>query len=537
MRAASLFSGVGGLDLAAEALGLEIVVHVEADRYCRDVLARHWPAVPAFDDVRTVDWAAHPHVEALVGGLPCQPVSGAGRRRGTADDRWLWPGFARAVRLVRPRLVLVENVAGLFRLGFGDVVGDLATLGYDTRWTCLRASAVGAPHARARVFLTATPADPDRTRRQGGGSAEPAWGTRSADRAGQAAAAGGGAVALLPTPTVSDGNGAGTRRGGGLDLRTVVHLQAGTVDWREYEPAIRRWETTLGRLAPHPVGTRPQRQTPPRRRLRRVDDGPAPRVDPRLPPGPSQGARKCGCPSPGRRRLRPPAGRRPVSWDYACTVVRIIDDLPTSFLDAAHSAVQHPIPVALSGRRPFMATREGGRRRSGWLSSRFAMAARAVETPVRRRHLHVSSGANGGPVAGAAFHGALSVARQAVPVSLAGPCGVVHVPGVSANTRSRLAEPFGWRFRTGCVSVRTGRDDAQMCGVDAMTHSTKMVDNKTGRDRSHEPLVAPAMRALLIRGIEAAVPERVEVGGPQPTAAVAVRTVYLLPEPGIRVHV
>ena len=128
---------------------------VEIDDFCRKVLAKHWPEVPRYGDIRTLDLERVERVELVCGGFPCQPVSVAGKRLAQADARWLWPEFSRVIRALRPRLVLVENVPGLLVRGFGDVVGDLAASGYDTEWDCIPASAVGAPHQRDRVWLVA----------------------------------------------------------------------------------------------------------------------------------------------------------------------------------------------------------------------------------------------------------------------------------------------------------------------------------------------------------------------------------------------
>lgn len=156
MRVGSLFSGIGGFDLGLERAGMEIVWQVEIDPYCQRVLARHWPDVPRHGEVRELDPAVLGRADLICGGFPCQPVSLAGRRLGQADDRWLWPEFARIVRGVRPRYVLVENVPGLLSVGgMGDVLGDLAVLGYDAEWESIPAFAVGAPHRRWRVFILA----------------------------------------------------------------------------------------------------------------------------------------------------------------------------------------------------------------------------------------------------------------------------------------------------------------------------------------------------------------------------------------------
>lgn len=155
----SLFSGIGGIDLGLERAGMVTRWFVEIDPHCRNVLARHWPGLPIYGDIAAVDWSGVEPVDVLAGGFPCQPVSTAGRRAAQADARWLWPEFHRAIRALRPRYVFVENVAGLLDVNdgtaFGDVVGDLATSGYDAEWDCLPASAFGAPHDRDRLWLIA----------------------------------------------------------------------------------------------------------------------------------------------------------------------------------------------------------------------------------------------------------------------------------------------------------------------------------------------------------------------------------------------
>lgn len=134
---------------------------MELDDWCRSVLARHWPDIPQHDDVRTAPawWASteRPPVDVVCGGFPCQPFSRAGRQRGVGDERWGWPWFADVVRLVRPRVVLVENVAALAADGdaFGWMLTDLADLGFDAEWGVLPACAVGAPHTRERLFVLA----------------------------------------------------------------------------------------------------------------------------------------------------------------------------------------------------------------------------------------------------------------------------------------------------------------------------------------------------------------------------------------------
>ncbi len=150
----SFCSGIGGLDLGLERAGWTCTWQCEIDQYCRSILANHWPDVPCYDDIRTIPNDA-PRVDLLAGGFPCQPVSLAGLGRAQLDERWLWPAVARLVRVLRPRLVLLENVPGLLVRGFSDVLGDLAAVGFDAEWFVLGAWQVGAPHRRDRVFVVA----------------------------------------------------------------------------------------------------------------------------------------------------------------------------------------------------------------------------------------------------------------------------------------------------------------------------------------------------------------------------------------------
>lgn len=173
MRVGSLCSGYGGLELAVETLwsDAEVVWHAEVDPHASQVLARHWPGTPNHGDLTTFDWTQAEPVVVVTAGYPCQPFSTAGRRGGESDARHIWPHVLRAVRHLRPRLVLLENVSGHLSLGFGRVLGDLAEAGYDARWTCLRAADIGAPHRRERLFVLAYPDFP--SREVGRGSAGP----------------------------------------------------------------------------------------------------------------------------------------------------------------------------------------------------------------------------------------------------------------------------------------------------------------------------------------------------------------------------
>lgn len=168
----SLFSGIGGIDLAAEAAGFRTVGQVERDGYCRRVLERHWPGVPRFGDVRdvTADALRDAGIERpllLSGGFPCQPFSCAGKRRGAADDRFLWPEMCRIVSECRPPWVLGENVAGFVGMALDDCAADLERLGYAVRAFVVPAAGVGAPHRRERCFVLAH-ADREREQQQKG---------------------------------------------------------------------------------------------------------------------------------------------------------------------------------------------------------------------------------------------------------------------------------------------------------------------------------------------------------------------------------
>lgn len=151
----SLFSGVGGIDVAMESLGLGPVAwQCDIDPAARAVLARHWPGVRCYEDVREID-ASATRVSVVCGGFSCQPHSTAGRRKGTADARWIWPEFARVIRELRPLVVFVENVPGLRTSGLRDVLADLAGAGFDAQWGLYSAAEVGAPHRRTRLFILA----------------------------------------------------------------------------------------------------------------------------------------------------------------------------------------------------------------------------------------------------------------------------------------------------------------------------------------------------------------------------------------------
>ena len=161
LRVLDLFSGIGGFSLGLERTGgFETVAFCEIDPFCQRVLAKHWPEVPCYEDVCTLnaDTLARDGIgiDVICGGFPCQDVSHAGKRAGLEGARsGLWSEYARIIGELRPRFVLVENVPGLLSLGMGTVLGDLSALGYDAVWDCVSAASVGAPHRRDRVWIIA----------------------------------------------------------------------------------------------------------------------------------------------------------------------------------------------------------------------------------------------------------------------------------------------------------------------------------------------------------------------------------------------
>lgn len=230
-RLGSLCTGYGGLDLAVEdAFGTRLEWVADPARGSAAVLAHQHPHVPNLGDVNSIRWEETPPVDIVTAGFPCQPVSLAGQRRGTSDDRWLFHDILDGVRRLprRPELLVFENVRGLLTANGGDamraVVQGLAEHGFLARWRILRASDVGAPHQRARVFIVAR--DTLRDHGQLGGDRE---------------------RTPSPRPLRADSQ-PGTR-----DHRPGRERRLDPTAWRRFAPAIRRWEHILGRPAPFPA--------------------------------------------------------------------------------------------------------------------------------------------------------------------------------------------------------------------------------------------------------------------------------------------
>lgn len=312
----------GGLDIGIERAGFESLWFCENDKSCRKVLAERWPDVPVIGniiDVGEAEAAVRP--DLVVGGFPCGDLSYAGKRAGLEGDRsGLWVEMARVIRLLKSRMVLVENVPGLMRpvaggsgvAPIGVVLADLAELGYDARWGRLQAADVGAPHLRSRVFIIAwlrSAANAIGNGRERGGDPRGKKGERSG---------GGTSSGSAETTSFAGGNGSqGGSLGGGLGHgqegsssrigvarvdESIAHTRCGRfardtrtapsekeqgwiqpndgdvsgdsgqdasdaepggcvrgnqgVDWGVFEPAIRRWELLLTRSAPRPADDR-----------------------------------------------------------------------------------------------------------------------------------------------------------------------------------------------------------------------------------------------------------------------------------------
>jgi len=157
MRIGSLCTGYGGLDMAVEAyFNAETLWTCEFDKHASKVIDAHFD-VPNHGDLKTTDWTQVESIDILTAGYPCQPFSHAGSRKGADDERHLWPYIKEIIGILGPRFVILENVRGHFGLGFREVLSDLASIGYDAKWTLIRASDVGAPHRRERLFILAYP--------------------------------------------------------------------------------------------------------------------------------------------------------------------------------------------------------------------------------------------------------------------------------------------------------------------------------------------------------------------------------------------
>ena len=306
MRTGHLFAGIDGIGLGLEPHGFDTAWFSEYEAAPSRVLAHHYPDVPNHGDITAIDWSKVEPVDVLTGGFPCQDLSyagkGAGIKEGTRSG--LWFEYVRAIRALRPRIVIVENVAALLTRGIDVVLGDLAACGFDASWSVLRASDVGAAHRRERLFIVAHAnasesglqgrpvrrLQPEQPSSDGatevadsydqglegiGGPGEtrssdvvagrsngtdaadtkvngrPEGGTWSGQRPRRAGLAPGNRGASADRDVA--GGQARSGRSGTGDAQRPQHLVRSGTDWGQFAPAIRQWEQVTGRPAPAPT--------------------------------------------------------------------------------------------------------------------------------------------------------------------------------------------------------------------------------------------------------------------------------------------
>ena len=157
MNVLDLFSGIGGFSLGLERAGMKTVAFCEVDKKCQQVLKKHWPDVPIFDDVTTLKGKdIEETVDVICGGFPCQDISLAGKGAGLEGKRsGLWSEFKRLIEEIKPKYAIIENVSALRNRGLDQILRSLSEIGYDSEWHCITASSIGAPHRRDRVWILA----------------------------------------------------------------------------------------------------------------------------------------------------------------------------------------------------------------------------------------------------------------------------------------------------------------------------------------------------------------------------------------------
>lgn len=289
---ASLCTGYGGLDMAVMAVfGGELLWCADNDKHVSTILRARYPGIPNLGDLAQLDWRKAPPVDIICAGFPCQDISYSGKGLGIekGERSGIWKNVVEGICYLRPSLIIVENVAAIRSRGIERVLGDLAQSGYDSIWTSLRASDIGAPHRRERVFIlgyakdakardllatahTLCQREPWRTVSRQTNSSRPSSSTlRRGDDALQGERAG-AQTAVRPTPNPTgqqwdQGLGSSAKQQRQFDLALsgdrASHYQAssvGNIAWGRYQAAIRRWEALTGRHAPYPVepGTKGQ---------------------------------------------------------------------------------------------------------------------------------------------------------------------------------------------------------------------------------------------------------------------------------------
>ena len=229
LRIGGMFAGYSGLEMGvAQVLDASPVWFAEIDEAPARILQHHYPHVPNLGDVTRVDWGSVPPIDILTAGYPCQPFSQAGHRKGTNDERHLWPYVLNAIKHLRPRAAFFENVRGHLTLGLAEVLEDLASIGWDAQWACVRASDVGAPHHRERLFILAT--NPDSERPQACG------------------------FTCRPAPQITWDNDLHDTLAGLNRAADIGHEM--TLRWGDTAPAILTWAMLTGHNPPPIVGDR-----------------------------------------------------------------------------------------------------------------------------------------------------------------------------------------------------------------------------------------------------------------------------------------
>jgi DNA (cytosine-5)-methyltransferase 1 len=238
LKVGSLFTGYGGLDLA---IGGDLAWYSEIEPAAIQILEHHFPGVPNLGDITKINWDEVEPVDIITGGYPCQPFSHAGSRKGSGDVRHLWPYVREAIRTIRPDFAVLENVRGHVTLGLKEVLGEIADIGFDAEWGTFRASAVGVPHRRERIFIVAT--DTDSAGRRERGWTIPVQEEHAAVERGSDVA------------SDADGSSGETRINTGRNGERLREEPLGSTlnTWGDYTEAITRWETVLGRAAPEPT--------------------------------------------------------------------------------------------------------------------------------------------------------------------------------------------------------------------------------------------------------------------------------------------
>ena len=223
-----MFAGYSGLEMGVmQMFDAQPAWFAEIDEAPARILQHHYPDVPNLGDVTKVDWGSAPPIDILTAGYPCQPSSQAGHRKGVNDERHLWPYVLNAIKHLRPRFAFFENVRGHLTLGLAEVLEDLAEIGWNARWACVRASDVGAPHHRERLFILAYP-----------------------DSFGQQE----GGLTRRPAPQITWDNDLHSTLAGlnqAADISPDMRLM-----WGDTAPAILTWAMLTGYAAPPIVGDR-----------------------------------------------------------------------------------------------------------------------------------------------------------------------------------------------------------------------------------------------------------------------------------------